>query len=189
MDPREILRQAQLLFVEGKVKESAEAFAKALEAGADPYIAHLSRGVAYVKLKEVDNALSDFSKAISVNDKSARAYFFRGMTYMMKVEYENAIADFTKTLELKTDHGMAKFARGVSYARLERFEESSKDMLAVLPQMEANLQSFADTYGIVRTEMWKVMAQTTEEEGTGMSTLELNEKDRKTLEKWLKQEE
>jgi tetratricopeptide (TPR) repeat protein len=187
MDPREILRQAQLLFVEGKDKESAEMFTKALEAGADPYIVHLSRGVAYVKLNEVDNALSDFSKAISLNDKSARAYFFRGMTYMMKVEFENAIADFTKTLEFKTDHGMAMFSRSVSYARLGRFEGSSRDMLVVLPQMEENLQNFADTYGIVRTEMWKVMSQVSGESGT--PTLELNEKDRATLEKWLKQED
>jgi tetratricopeptide (TPR) repeat protein len=186
MDPHELLKEAQLLFVNGKDRESAEAFTKAIEAGADSYIAYLSRGVVHVKLKEVDAALNDFSKAISVNNQSARAYFFRGMAYMMKSEFENAVSDFTKALEFKTDYATAKFARGVSYARLGKFEEASQDMMAVTPQMEQNLQSFADTYGIVRTEMWKVMAQISGEART--STLELNEKDINTLKKWLEQE-
>ena len=186
MDTKELLRAAQLLFVDGKDKESIEAFTKALEAGADPYIAHLSRGVAYVKVEDIDHALSDFSKAISLNNQSARAYFFRGMTYMMKNEFESAVSDFTKALEYKQGYGMAKFSRAVSNARLGKFEESSKDMTAVLPQMEENLQSFADTYGIVRTQMWKVMAQLSGEAST--PTLELKEKDINTLKQWLEQE-
>jgi len=186
MDTKELLGEAQLLFVDGKDKESIEAFTKALEAGADPYIAHLSRGVAYVKVEDVDHALSDFSKAISLNNQSARAYFFRGLTYMMKNEFESAVSDFTKALEYKQGYGMAKFSRAVSNARLGKFEESSKDMTAVLPQMEENLQGFADTYGIVRTQMWKVMAQLSGEAKT--PTLELKEKDIKTLQQWLEQE-
>lgn len=186
MDTQELLRQAQLLFAEGKDKESIEAFTKALEGGADPYISHLSRGVGYVKLQDIDSALIDFNKAISLNTKSARAYFFRGLVYMMQNEFENAVSDFSNALDYKHDYGMAKFCRAVSYARLGRFEESSKDMLAVLPQMEENLQSFADTYGIVRTEMWKVMAQMSGE--ARHPTLTLNEKDIDTLKKWLEQD-
>jgi len=185
MDTQELMREAQLLFVEGKEKESIKAFTKAIEAGADPYIAHLSRGVAHVKIKEVDMALEDFNKAISANNKSARAYFFHGMAYMMKEEFENAVLDFTRALELKTDYAMAKFARAVSYARMDKFDESSQDMMVVMPQMEENFQSFADTYGIIRTEMWKVMEQISGEEK--MPTLGLSEKDISTLKKWLEQ--
>lgn len=186
IDAQELFREAQLLFVQGKAEKSIEGFTKALEAGIDPYIAHLSRGVAYVKVEDIDHALSDFSKAIDLNNQSARAYFFRGMTYMMKNEFESAVADFTKALEYKQGYGMAKFSRAVSNARLGKFEESSKDMNAVLPQMEENLQSFADTYGIVRTQMGKVMAQLSGEAGT--RPLELKEKDINTLKQWLEQE-
>ena len=184
MDTQELMREAQLLFVDGKVKESIEAFTKAIEAGANPYIAHLSRGVAHVKTEEVEMALNDFNKAISMNNQSARAYFFRGMVYMMKNEFDNAVSDFTRALELKTDYGMAKFSRSVSYARLGKLDESSKDMMAVLPEMEKNLQSFADSYGIIRTEMGKVMAQMAGE----AAALDLNEKDINTLKKWLEEE-
>ena len=186
MDTQELLRQAQLLFAEGKDTESIAAFTKALDAGADPYISHLSRGVGYVKIKDIDKALSDFEKAISLNQQSPRARFFRGMAFMMKNDFQNAVTDFTEALERKKDYGMAKFCRAVSNARLGNFEESSKDMLAVLPQMEENLQSFADIYGIVRTEMWKVMAQMSGEAQT--PTLDLPEKDISTLKKWLEQD-
>ncbi len=185
-DAQELLRQAQLLFAQGQDRESIDAFTKALDAGADPYISRLSRGVGYVKVQDVDSALADFTTAIGLNSRSARAYFFRGMAYMMKSEFESAISDFTSALEHKQDYGMAKFCRAVSYARLGKFEESSRDMMTVLPQMEQNLQSFADTYGIVRTEMWKVMAQLSGEART--PTLSLNEKDMTTLKKWLEQE-
>ena len=183
MDMQELLREAQLLFANGKDKESLEAFTKALEAGADPYIIYLSRGVVYVRMQEADAALENFNKATDANSKSARVYFFRGIAYMMKEEFENAIADFTRALELKPDYAMAIFSRAVSYARLGKFEESSKDMLVVMPQMEQSVQSFADSYGIVRTHMWKAMEQM-----DGEATLSLNEKDMETLKKWLKAE-
>jgi tetratricopeptide (TPR) repeat protein len=185
MKPQELLRQGQLLFVEGKDRESIEAYTNAIEAGADPYIAHLSRGVAYVKIKEADKALDDFTKALNTNSESARAYFYRGLVHMMKEEFYDAVGDFTKALELKSDYAMAKFARAVSYARLGKWDEASKDMTAVVPEMEANLQSFADTHGIVRTQMCKVMAQFS---GEGeIPALDLNEEAMKILKEWLGQ--
>lgn len=187
MEPQELLRAAQLLFVEEKDRESIEAYTKAIEAGADPYIAHLSRGVAYVKTKEVDKAVDDFNKAINVNSQSFRAYFYRGMARMMKGEFEKAIEDFTSALKLKSDYGMAVFSRGVCYARLGKNDEAARDIAVAVPQMEQGLQSFADSYGIVRTEMWRVMAQISGEAQT--PTLDLNEKDMDTLQKWLKQED
>ncbi len=183
MDTKELLKKAQLLLVDGKDKESIEAFTKAIEAGADPYICHLSRGVVYVKLKESDKALDDLNKAIKANSLSARAYFFRGMTYMMKEDFNHAVADFTGALNLKTNYGMAKFARAVSYARLGNFDEASKDMAEVAPQMEENIQGFADSYGIVRTEMSKVMAQLAGE--SNLPNLELDDKNMEILKKWL----
>lgn len=185
MNPQELLREGQLLFVEGKDRESIEAYTNAIEAGADPYIAHLSRGVAYVKIKEVDKALDDFTSALNTNSESARAYFYLGLVHMMKEEFENAVGDFTKALEFKTDYAMAKFARAVSYARLEKSGEASKDMMAVIPQMEANLQSFADTHGIVRTQMWKVMAQLSED--GEIPALDLSEQAVSILKEWLSQ--
>jgi len=185
MDPNQLLKEAQLLLVDGKDKESIETFTKAIEAGADPYIAYLSRGAAHLKLKEGNEAVNDFNEAINSNNKSARAYFFRGMSYMLTNEFEKAAEDFSKALELKPGYAMAKFSRATAYARMNKVDEAAKDILEIMPQMEANLQSFADTYGIVRTEMWKVMAQLSGERP--WPTLELSEKEMDTLKKWVEE--
>jgi len=115
MEPQELFKEAQLLFLDGKDRESIEAYTKAIEAGADPYIAHLSRGVAYVKMKEVDNAIDDFNSSLKANNQSFRAYFYRGMAHMMKEEFEKAVDDFTSALKLKTDYAMAMFSRAVPW--------------------------------------------------------------------------
>ena len=186
MDSSGLLKEAQLLLIDGKDKESIEAFTKAINAGADPYIAFLSRGAAHLKLKQGDDAIKDFGMAIKANSKSARAYFFRGLAHMLKNSFEKSVEDFTKALELKTDYGMAKFARSAAYARLDKSDEAAKDLMEVLPQMETNLQSFADTYGIVRTEMGKVFAQISGDRP--WPTLTLGEKEMDTLKKWLSEE-
>src|SRR4030042_4838854 len=121
MDSSGLLKEAQLLFIDGKDKESIEAFTKAINAGADPYIAFVSRGAAHLKLKQGDDAIKDFGMAIEANSKSARAYFFRGLAHMLNNEFENSVEDFTKALELKTDYGMAKFASVVSLTVLYIF--------------------------------------------------------------------
>jgi tetratricopeptide (TPR) repeat protein len=185
MDYEQLLGEAQLLFVNGKEKESIEAFTKALEAGADPFIVYLSRGAAHLKLKEVDKAIDNFNKAIDVNDKNARAYYFRGMAFIFINKFENAVSDFTQALGIKPDLFVAKFARATAYARLKKFEEAALDFKNVLPQMETNFQKFADTYGIIRTEMWKVIAQLGSD--SLPKALQLTEEELCTLKKWLEE--
>lgn len=184
---QELLRKGQILLAEGKDKESIDTFTQALEAGADPYISYISRGAGFMKIRDVDSALGDFTNALRFNQQSARAYFFRGVAYLLKNEFERAVSDFTNALEFKKDYGIARFCRAISNARMGNFDASAQDMKIVLPEMEANLQSFADTYGIVRTEMWKVMAQLSGDAKT--PALELSEKDLATLKKWLERDE
>lgn len=109
------------------------------------------------------------------------------MAYLLGNNHEKAIEDFSKALELKSDYGMAKFSRSSAYIQLGKFEEASKDLNEVLLQMEVNLQSFADTYGIVRTQLWRVLAQLSGE--TAWSALKLSEKEIDTLKKWFSEEE
>jgi tetratricopeptide (TPR) repeat protein len=186
MDQLELLKEAQLLFVHGKHKESVEAFTKALEEGAEPYIAYLSRGAAYLKADETEKAIHDFTQAIDANSQGARAYYFRGIVHLMREEFEKAVSDFTKALELKTDYAIAQFSRSVAYARLNMTEEASKDMMHIMPQMEENIQSFADSHGIIRTQLTKVMGHLDGEKP--WPTLDLGEKEMDTLMKWLKEE-
>lgn len=131
MDPKELLGQAQLLFVEGKENESIKTFTKAIES---------------------------FNRAEEANSNNPRTYYYRGLAFMDNEEFERAVSDLSKARGLKPDLYTARFACATAYARLDKFNEAVTNLRDVLPQMEVSMKSFADSYGIVRTEMFKVLA-------------------------------
>ena len=184
IDSKAAFQEGQLLLIEGKFNEGAEAFTRALEAGADQFQCLLARGVAYLRLKESDKAIADFSSAIEKNSSNHRPYYYRGMALMVKGDFQKAVQDFTKALEFKPGLEFVRFARAVSLSRLGRSDEAMEDFKKVIPAMETNLEAFADEYGIVKTEMWRVMNQLTGEAGE-TPALELNESEVETLKKWL----
>lgn len=186
MKVKDYYREGQRLFIEGKVEESIDSFMKALDEGEEPYMIYLSRGVAYMNLGKTESAIEDFTKALFIDDTGDRPFYYRGIANLILEEYRRAIEDFSRALERKSNHAQAKLARGVSYARLGLLDEASADISAVIPEMEANVQKFVDEYGIVRTQLWKVMAQLTGERETPV--VELTEDEIETLKKWVEVE-
>ena len=183
---RSAFEEGQLLLMEGKIKESIEAFTSALEAGADPFMTHLSRGAAHMRLKETDAAVNDFDKAIEIESGKPRPYYYRGMAFMVKSDYRKAADDFSKALELDPNLLPARFCRAISYSRSGRLDDAIGDFRDTIPEMEAGLERFADNYGIIKTEMWKVMSQFSGEGET--PGLELSFDELETLKKWLVEE-
>ena len=183
MDPKKLLGDAQLLFLECKIDECVDTFKQALDAGADPFMVYISIGAAYMKTKEPDKAIENFSKAIEINKDNPRPFYYRGLTYLYKDENEKAVADLSEALSLKQDFHTARFARATAYFRLEKYEEAAIDIKQVMPQMETNIQEFADNYGIIRMEMFNVISKVREEGKTPGMTL--SEEDIATLKKWI----
>ncbi len=159
MNAKDLFEEAQALFIDGNTKESIEFFTKALDAGYDKFMVHLSRGVGYLRMEEIDKAAEDFGKAVSLKIDNPRAYFYRGMAALIGGKNEAAVLDFNKALDLKPGFSLALLARGTALSRLNRIDEAAADIRKLIPQLDSNLQSFVDTYGLVRTEMWKVMAE------------------------------
>ncbi len=157
MKANDLFEDAKRLFVEGKLRESAELFTKAFEAGYDKKMSYLSRGAAYLKLHEADNAIADFGSVIALDDKSPRPYYYRGMAYAQKKDYSNAVADFSKAIELKPDDGASIFARGASYLEMGKIDEAAEDIRNATNYLHATLQGYADTIGD-RTHLDKVLA-------------------------------
>lgn len=187
MTGKELFEEAQALLVEGKDAESVSRFTEAIEAGHDPYMCHLSRGVARLKMKDASKASEDFTRAIELNRESSRPHYYRGMVNLMESQFERAVEDFSNAIQLKPPLPVAQFARAVAYARMKKFDEAVKDLRAVFPQMQANVQSVVDTYGIVRTEMWKVMSQLAGERRE--PSLDLTDDEIGLLKRWLAGEE
>ncbi len=187
MTAKELFEDAQILFIEGNLKGSIESFTKALDAGYDPFIIHLSRGVAYLRIEATDKAAEDFGKAVLLKIDNPRAYFYRGMAAMMSGRNEAAILDFNKALDLKAGFSLALLARGTAFSLLNRIDEAAADIRKLVPQLDSSLQSFVDTYGLVRTEMWKVMAEVSGE--VPMKAIEMTHEEIEKFKRFLGQKD
>lgn len=183
MTGKELFEEAQALLIEGKDAESVKRLNEAIEAGHDPYMCHLSRGVARLKMKDTAEASADFTRAIELNPENSRPYYYRGMVDLMDARFDQAVEDFGQAIKLKPSMPVAQFARAVAYARMKKFDDAVKDLRAVFPQIQANVQSVVDSYGIVRTEMWKVMSQLAGERKE--PSLELTDDEIGLLKRWI----
>jgi tetratricopeptide (TPR) repeat protein len=157
MKANDLFEEAKRLFVEGKFRESAETFTKAGEAGYDRKISYLSRGAAYLKLREAENAIADFSSVIALDEKDSRAYYYRGMARTQKKDYSKAVEDFSKAIELKPDDGASIFARGASYLEMGKIDKAAEDIRNATNFLHATVQGYANTIGD-RTHLDKVLA-------------------------------
>jgi len=182
METNEFFEAGKRLFVEGRMEESIDSFTKALESGYDPKMSHLSRGAAYIKLKESDKALEDFDKVIELDKNNARVYYYRGMANTQKKDFEKAVADFSKAIELKPDDGASFFARAASLIELGDHEKAVADIKNAANYLAAAVQGYASTIGD-RTHLDKVLAVLEGERRE--KALEINEDELETIKKWL----
>ncbi|MEK6775675.1 MAG: tetratricopeptide repeat protein [bacterium] len=184
METKDLLGDAQRFFVKGEYEESARKFTEAIEAGAEPSLAYLSRGTAYFKINRMDEAIQDFSKAVELNKNKTRGYYYRGIAYMTKEDYRSALPDLNRVIELDSEHGAAFLARGTLYGLIGEEEKSAKDMKTAIMKSETEIQRFADTSGIIRTQFHSVMAHLSGE-GPHVPALSLSEEEIATVKRWI----
>lgn len=184
MKSQEVFEDGQRFFVNGKYEESVKAFSRAIDAGAEDSLSYLSRGAAYFKLEKMNDAIRDFSKSIEIDQNNLRGYYFRGIAYLSRDDYQTALNDLNRVLELDPGNGPAHLARGTVYGLLGEDEKSARDMKTAIIQSETEIQGFADTFGVLRTQFNKAMAHMTGERGHD-STLELTEEEIEQVKKWI----
>jgi tetratricopeptide (TPR) repeat protein len=183
MSGDELLRDAQMLFIEGKYRESIDAFTRAIEAGEQEGLCYLSRGVAHIKTGEHDRAIEDFTRCIQMKTGGHRAFYYRGMAHLLKHNFKDAIKDFDDCIRLKNDYARAFFARGVAHAELGNDDEAAKNLKTAMLNSEAALHGFMDTFGIIMTQFDSALSLMTGERRP--SSVELSEKETETFKKWL----
>ncbi len=183
MDADELFERAQRYFLKGKYKESVKVFSDVLEAGHEPAITFMSRGVSYRRMNEREMAMKDFDCAIHIDDRDAAAYYFRGSAHMLGGDYASAVSDFNKAIERNPEHRAALLARGVSYVNLGRKAEGARDISKAMRYAEAAIQGFSDVNGW-RSQLEKALAAMEGEKKR--ETEQLTEEDIKALKYWMK---
>jgi tetratricopeptide (TPR) repeat protein len=77
--------------------------------------AYSQRGLAYLKLKQYDQAIADFDKDLELIPVATRSYINRAGVYMQLNKYDLAIQDLTKSIEINPNEEQAWLNRGLSY--------------------------------------------------------------------------
>jgi Flp pilus assembly protein TadD len=109
----------------GDFQKAIPDYTEAIRLAPDYAIAYLNRAMAYNKLDQYDNAISDFTKVIELKP-DALTYFYRGLVYNELKQYGNAISDFTKAIQLKPDP-LTYNNRGIAYYWLKQYNYAISD--------------------------------------------------------------
>ncbi|MDA8078539.1 MAG: tetratricopeptide repeat protein [Nitrospiraceae bacterium] len=182
-DKDELFERAQRLFEAGRYEESTKWFTSALNAGYDPGIVHVSRGVSWLMARQIQRAVEDFGSALRVNARDASACYYRGTAHILREDYGRAESDFTGALEINPEHRAAMFARGLCCFHLGRREEAACDLRQALGNGLSAIYGVADTYD------WKQRVGEVIEllEGARRSrVVEITDTEMNTLRDWLR---
>lgn len=185
MEAQELLGDAQRLFLEGEYEASIKKFTEALDGGAEAFMVFLSRGVAYLRMKQMDKAIKEFGKAIDKNPDNFRGYYYRGVIYLSNDDFKRALPDLNQVIELDPEHGPAHLARGTLYGLVGEDEKSVMDLKTAIIKSESAIQGFSDTLGLFRTQFHKAMSlMAGESEGPALS---LTEDEIDQVKKWVEE--
>jgi tetratricopeptide (TPR) repeat protein len=89
-----------LLYNAGNFYEAIRVFGLAIELDPSNARAYLNRGIAYERMKNVQQAFEDYSRAIQLLPQDAKAYYLRGMLLGRDGKDSEAIADLKTSAAL-----------------------------------------------------------------------------------------
>lgn len=108
-------------------QKSVKHFTNAIQLGPETSEAYSGRGLAYLSIGKLDNALADFNRAIELNRLSAEAYNGRSAVYRNKGDFDDAIADSNKVIRLYPNDPQGYDGRGLTYFYKNDFDNAIAD--------------------------------------------------------------
>ncbi|BAZ52141.1 TPR repeat-containing protein [Nostoc sp. NIES-4103] len=86
------------------------------------------RGLAYLKLQNLEKAMLDFNQAIHLNSQDYRAYFNRGCADSRNGDDLGAVRDFSQAIRLNPNNALAYVNRGLARYRLGYYQRAIADL-------------------------------------------------------------
>ena len=119
------LIEGQLLIAEGRNQKALKLFLKVeQEAGTLPEL-NLLLSNAYLKLNQLDLALSNIKKALSLDPENVSAHFSLGRCYLLMTRYKEAADAFLESIGLMYYSPSTHFFLGEALMGLERYEDAA----------------------------------------------------------------
>lgn len=116
----------------------------------------VSRGAAYLKIDQTDDAIADFDSALALDGHYARAYHLRGLAVEKQGDDEAALEDFHTAINEDPDYGAAYHSRATLYAKMGQDDLAFEDMKMVALLTNRNIEEFANEHNIWRSEHLRV---------------------------------
>jgi tetratricopeptide (TPR) repeat protein len=93
---------------------------------------YYNRGLAYIHVGRLDEAIADFDRVIELKPDHVEAYDGRGVAHFINDESDKAIADYTEAIRLDSFHARAYCNRGVAYYYAGMQAQAISDFRTVL---------------------------------------------------------
>jgi len=123
----DLMLEAKEALVKGDLVKSIEKFTEVLNEQPDNMIALFSRGIAYLKNKNYQEAIVDCDAYLKANPGNEKVICSRGNAYMALESYEKALADFNRALDLNPHYPTAYFSRSELLHRAGESEQAEED--------------------------------------------------------------
>ncbi len=154
-DQETLLSDAGLLLRQGKQTELIELTNNILKKWPDCVEAQSMRGMAYLALEKIPEAIADLTAAIDSKKMRSRQvlmYLSRGVAYSHQDKYAEAIADLNSAILIDPKNQQLWLTRGSLYQRSKNFDKAIDDLTKGLqldpngPNQAIFLSARADVY-------------------------------------------
>lgn len=114
---------------QGDAQGALDAFSVAIAANPDgASVPYYYRGLVYIDMGQVNDAIDDFTKAIELDGHFPQAYAARGTANLMISRPAKAVEDFDKALQLDPKNATTYVNRARAYMGLKMLDEADADL-------------------------------------------------------------
>lgn len=107
--------------------KAIQLFSQILELKPDHYLAYDFRGIARIKINDIDRAITDFGLSSVYNTKYPYAFLNKGNAYDDKGEYKLAIENYNTAIALDKEFAQAYNGRANCRSKLKNFKDAILD--------------------------------------------------------------
>lgn len=150
------ISQAMTALVNHKYVESIALLTDVLSHEPENRMALTSRGSAFLRQGNPDNALADFDRAVKYYPDYSRAYHLRGIARVEGGNDNGALEDFDRAIELNPEYGAAYFSRATLHSKAGRLDAAGEDAAMATQIGIHNMETYANENNLWRTEHFAV---------------------------------
>ena len=153
---KELFKSGMVEFANARYDKSIELFTRAIEGDRNNPLAFVSRGAAYLKLDQLDQARDDFDRAITIDPDYARAHHMRGLVNEKNGDDRTALSDFSRAIDLNPEYGAAYYSRATLHSKLSNTDRAKEDIEMVAHLGSKNIESYMSDNNVWHTQQMRV---------------------------------